>query len=225
MILNELVAPQDFPRHRPILMKPEDEIGRADNTKMASSPTQPKFATKIDHDPEYKSIYFGRSVYRKPPLSLRSPVVLSGRISVPVLNSGINSPNTTEVKSQYVLHGGIPKVESLKVPNNLQLEGSLGLEPEYKKAYCMKPDYSLLHNNNNDIDEPRIFRRRDRSLSSSRKKPNYWNVDNNHAHYKQNYTDFDHDNGNNKKSNYEANSHSFQVLDNILGKPSSEDRR
>ena len=174
---------KDFPRERPKLMKPEDEIGRADGSKVSSSPVQTKFSTKIDQDPEYKSKYLDlpreRPLYRKPPLALRPVVVSSGRTSANASRMSFHESRrhelepTSEVRSQYVPYGQIPRVETLRMPANLRLEGNFELEPEYKNAYCSKRD-SLVSN------EPRMHRHRERSPSASRKKDNYW-VNNNNS--------------------------------------------
>ncbi|XP_066583179.1 uncharacterized protein [Prorops nasuta] len=49
-------AYKNFPRERPKLSRPEDEIGRADGS-VIRSPTHSVFSTKIDQDPEYRSKY------------------------------------------------------------------------------------------------------------------------------------------------------------------------
>lgn len=74
---------------------------------------------------------------------------------------------TSEVRAQYIPYGHIPRVETLKMPANLRLEGNLDLKPEYKTAYCSKRENQLQN-------ELRMHRRRDRSLSASRRKENYW---------------------------------------------------
>lgn len=176
-------AYKDFPRERPRIVKPEGEIGRADGSKVLSSPTHPKFVTKIDQDPEYKSKYLeyqkDRPVYRKPPMSLRPTWLSSGRSSAafgkPVHHESrrFECEPTSEVRSQYIPYGQVPRVESLKMPTSLRLEGNLDLEPEYRTAYCAKRDYQTCN-------EPRMHRGRDRSLSASRRKENYW-LNNNNA--------------------------------------------
>lgn len=163
---------QDFPRERPKTVKPEDEIGRADGSKVSSSPTS-KFSTRIDQDPEYKSKYLDyqrdHPVYRKLPLIVRSSLNSSehgmrfGRQDL----KRHDYEFTSEVQAQYVPYGHIPRVETLKMPTHLRLEGNLDLEPEYRMAYCTKRE-NHLHT------EPRMHRRRDRSLSASRRKENYW---------------------------------------------------
>lgn len=68
---------KDYTISRPFLMKPAEEIGKADGSKISSrasisSPTPPRYIPKIDQDPEYKSIY------RRPPLPSQ-PIVPAGR--------------------------------------------------------------------------------------------------------------------------------------------------
>ncbi|CAL7943591.1 unnamed protein product [Xylocopa violacea] len=161
-----------FPRERPKIIRPEDEIGRADGSKISSLPT-PKFTTKIDQDPEYKSKYLDYQrdypIYRKPPLALRSALIPSEhstRFGKQECKRH-DQEFTSEVRAQYVPYGRIPRVETLKMPANLRLEGNLDLEPEYRIAYCTKHDTKLQT-------ETRMHRRRDRSLSASRRKENYW---------------------------------------------------
>ncbi|XP_060819920.1 uncharacterized protein LOC132909235 isoform X3 [Bombus pascuorum] len=165
-------AYKDFPRERPKIVKPEDEIGRADGTKISSPSPTFRFTSKIDQDPEYKSKYLDyqrdHPVYRKPPLNLRSTYILPK-----YTRFGRQEPKrhdhefTSEVRAQYIPYGHIPRVETLKMPTNLRLEGNLDLEPEYKTAYCSKRENQLQN-------ELRMHRRRDRSLSASRRKENYW---------------------------------------------------
>ncbi|XP_017877428.1 uncharacterized protein LOC108623431 [Ceratina calcarata] len=164
-------AYKNFPRERPTIVKPEDEIGRADGSKIPSSPTS-KFPTKIDQDPEYKSKYLDHQkdppVYRKPPLALRStvaPLEHSSRFGRQDCKR--RDEFTSEVRAQYVPYGRIPRVETLKMPANLRLEGNLDLEPEYRMAYCTRRDSQLQTG-------ARMHRGRDRSLSGSRRKENYW---------------------------------------------------
>nr|XP_033195638.1 uncharacterized protein LOC117159679 isoform X3 [Bombus vancouverensis nearcticus] len=165
-------AYKDFPRERPKIVKPEDEIGRADGTKISSPSPTPRFTSKIDQDPEYNSKYLDyqrdHPVYRKPPLNLRSTYILPK-----YTRFGRQEPKrhdhdfTSEVRAQYIPYGHIPRVETLKMPTNLRLEGNLDLEPEYKTAYCSKHENQLQN-------ELRMHRKRDRSLSASRRKENYW---------------------------------------------------
>ncbi|XP_076246760.1 uncharacterized protein LOC143186840 isoform X2 [Calliopsis andreniformis] len=167
-------AYKDFPRGRPTIAKPEDEIGRADGSKISSSPTN-KFLKKIDQDPEYKSKYMDyqkdHPVYRKPPLAVRSSMF------PPEHNAGF--------------------------------EGNLNLEPEYRTAYCTKRE-SQLHT------EPRMHRRRDRSLSDGRRKENYW-MNNNEEQF--------------NCVNAAQGQNAFQVLntkiheDTVCGRPPSGSRR
>ncbi|XP_033356653.1 uncharacterized protein LOC117237113 isoform X3 [Bombus vosnesenskii] len=165
-------AYKDFPRERPKIVKPEDEIGRADGTKISSPSPTPRFTSKIDQDPEYNSKYLDyqrdHPVYRKPPLNLRSTYILPK-----YTRFGRQEPKRhdhdfiSEVRAQYIPYGHIPRVETLKMPTNLRLEGNLDLEPEYKTAYCSKHENQLQN-------ELRMHRKRDRSLSASRRKENYW---------------------------------------------------
>ncbi|XP_033311151.1 uncharacterized protein LOC117211420 isoform X3 [Bombus bifarius] len=165
-------AYKDFPRERPKIVKPEDEIGRADGTKISSPSPTPRFTSKIDQDPEYNSKYLDyqrdHPVYRKPPLNLRSTYILPK-----YTRFGRQEPKrhdhdfTSEVRAQYIPYGHIPRIETLKMPTNLRLEGNLDLEPEYKTAYCSKHENQLQN-------ELRMHRKRDRSLSASRRKENYW---------------------------------------------------
>ncbi|XP_012284520.1 uncharacterized protein LOC105701937 [Orussus abietinus] len=165
-------AYRDFPRERPKLARPEDEIGRADGSKVSSSPALSRFSTKIDLDPEYKSKYLqdakdagdakDRLVFRKPPTTSR-PSPLSG-------SSGRLDDLASEVRSQYVPYGRVPRVETLRMPANLRLEGSMDLRPEYRNAYCAVRDPPV-------SSEPRMHRRRDRSLSASRRKNDCWTTD------------------------------------------------
>ncbi|XP_051168388.1 uncharacterized protein LOC127286117 [Leptopilina boulardi] len=215
-------AYKDFPRERPKLLKPEDEIGRADGSKIASSPVHIKFSSKIDQDPEYKSIYLDlsreRPLYRKPPLSLRPSVILSsGRTSANASRMSFHEPKrhhdlepTSEVRSQYISYGQIPRVETLRMPANLRLEGNLDLEPEYKNAYCSRPSLNVFN-------EPRMHRHRERSLSASRKKDNYWVNNNNSEQF--------------GRINAADDQDAFQILstrvheESIVGKPPSGSRR
>ncbi|XP_015588038.1 uncharacterized protein LOC107264361 [Cephus cinctus] len=170
-------AYKDFPRERPRLIKPEDEIGRADGSKLSPLSTHSKFSSKIDMDPEYKSKYIDfskeRPIYRKPPMALR-PGLASSRSSASFDRAAhrVDNEHTSEVRSQYVSYGQIPRTESVKMPANLRLEGSLDLQPEYRNAYCTKQEAA-------SYDAPRMHRGRDRSLSASRKRDNYWISNNN----------------------------------------------
>ncbi|XP_018305448.1 uncharacterized protein [Mycetomoellerius zeteki] len=143
-------AYKDFPRERPKIAKPDTEIGRADGSKV-TSPSRSKFSIKIDQDPEYHSKYLNyprdRPIYRKPPAMLRpTGVSSSGRSSVcygkPVPHEGrmYEYEPTSEVRSQYVPYGYVPRVETLKMPANLRLEGNLDLQPEYRNVYCARYD-------------------------------------------------------------------------------------
>lgn len=217
---NSKIFLKDFPRERPRLVKPEDEIGRADGSKISSSPVHMKFSSKIDQDPEYKSIYLDLSrekpLYRKPPLALRPVAISSGRTSANASRMSFQESKrhdlepTSEVKSQYISYGQIPRVETLRMPANLRLEGSLDLEPEYKNAYCSRPSLSVFN-------EPRMHRHRERSLSASRKKDNYWVNNNNSEQF--------------GRINAADDQDAFQVLstrvheESIVGKPPSSSRR
>lgn len=204
-------AYKDFPRERPKIIKPEDEIGRADGSKILSSPTL-KFVRKIDQDPEYKSKYLDyQRDCRKSPLSSRSTFnssqygVRFGRQDCKRYDHEI----TSEVRAQYIPYGHIPRIESLKMPANLRLEGNLDLEPEYKTAYCVKRENQLQA-------DQRMHRRRDRSLSASRRKENYW-INNNSEQF--------------GFTNAAQDQDAFQILntrvheDNVCGKPPLSNRR
>ncbi|KOC63941.1 hypothetical protein WH47_01256 [Habropoda laboriosa] len=198
-------AYKDFPRERPKIVKPEGKIGRADGSKISSSST-PKFSTKIDQDPEYKSKYLdyqrNYTVHRKSPehgiCFTRQDDKRQGRQFI------------SEVRAQYVPYGNIPKVKTFKMPANLRLEGNLDLEPEYRTAYCAKRENQL-------YTEPKIHHRRDHCSSVSRRKENYW-INNNNA--EQFYF-----------TNAAKDQDAFQVLntqvheDSIHGKPPTSSRR
>ncbi|XP_076661469.1 uncharacterized protein LOC143365295 isoform X2 [Halictus rubicundus] len=205
-------AYKNFPRGRPKIIKPEDEIGRADGSKVSSSPTS-KFSTKIDQDPEYKSKYLDyqrdHPVYRKPPLTLRSTLV-PPEYCAPYAKQDSKRCDyelTSEVRSQYVPYGCVPKVEPLRMPSSLRLEGNIDLEPEYRMAYCTKRESQCAN--------PRMHRRRDHSLSASRRKENHW------IH---NADQFD-------RVNTVQDQNAFQILntriheDSVCGKPPSGSRR
>ncbi|KYM96215.1 hypothetical protein ALC62_13267 [Cyphomyrmex costatus] len=143
-------AYKDFPRERPKIAKPETEIGRADGSKV-TSPSRSKFSIKIDQDPEYQSKYLDyprdRPIYRKPPAMLRPTGVSSSDRSSACYGKSIPHEGrmydyepTSEVKSQYVPYGYVPRVETLKMPANLRLEGNLDLQPEYRNVYCARHD-------------------------------------------------------------------------------------
>ena len=137
-------------------MRPEDEIGRADGTKVVqpapgtlAKNSHVKFHTKIDQDPEYKSKFLDTDrqfsvVERKPPLQHRGGGY-----------DGYGGSTTTEVRSQYVPYGQVARQETLRMPANLRLEGKIDLQPEYRDAYCT-PN--------------RNHRQRERSLSDSRRR-------------------------------------------------------
>ncbi|XP_011252442.2 uncharacterized protein LOC105249011 isoform X2 [Camponotus floridanus] len=175
-------AYKDFPRERPKFAKPDDEIGRADGSKV-SSPSRSKFSMKIDQDPEYQSKYMDyprdRPIYRKPPPILRPTNISSGRSSAcfgrPVRQEyrAFEYEPTSEVRSQYVPYGYIPRVETLKMPANLRLEGTFDLQPEYRNAYCAKY-------NRQECTEPKtIYGRGDHSPNVTKRREHYWLRDDN----------------------------------------------
>lgn len=165
-------------------MKPDDEIGRADGSKV-SSPSRSKFSMKIDQDPEYQSKYLecprDRPIYRKPPPMLRpTGVSSSGRNSAcfgrPIHHQECRMfeyEPTSEVRSQYVPYGYVPRVETLKMPANLRLEGNFDLQPEYRNAYCTRYDRQGYGESKTTCG------RDDCSPSATKRKENYWLSDNN----------------------------------------------
>lgn len=170
-------AYKDFPRERPKIAKPDVEIGRADGSKM-TSPSRSKFPIKIDQDPEYQSKYLDyprdRPVYRKPPTMLRpTGVSSSGRNSAcfgrPMHQEcrAFEYDPTSEVRSQYVPYGYVPRVETLKMPANLRLEGNLDLQPEYRNVYCARYDRQ-------SCDDLRTTHGRSDRYSPSTRKEHYW---------------------------------------------------
>ncbi|XP_014610015.1 PREDICTED: uncharacterized protein LOC106789947 [Polistes canadensis] len=211
-------AYKDFPRERPTFSKPEDEIGRADGSKILLSPTRLKFSTKIDQDPEYKSKYLDYPkdsfVYRKPPLTLRTTPACSDRFTCNKHNfyetKRYDYEPTSEVKSQYVPYGHVPRVKPMRMPANLRLEGSIDLQPEYRNAYCSQRDYR----SSCDLKKQK---NRERSFSASRKKDNYWINNNNSERF--------------GCVNAAEDQDAFQVLktrvheDSIIGKPPPSNRR
>lgn len=150
-------------------------------------------------------------MYRKPPLTMRSTFVPPehgtrfGRQEC----KRHDHEFTSEVRAQYIPYGHIPRVETLKMPTNLRLEGNLDLEPEYRTAYCTKRENLLQA-------EQRMHRRRDRSLSASRPKENYW-ISNKAEQF--------------GFANAAQDQDAFQVLktrvheDNVCGKPPASSRR
>ncbi|XP_019886791.2 uncharacterized protein LOC105278065 isoform X2 [Ooceraea biroi] len=178
-------AYKNFSRERPKIVKPDDEIGRADGSKV-TSPSRSKFSMKIDQDPEYQSKYLredyprDRPIYRKPPLMLRpTGISSSGRSSTCFARPthqecrAFEYEPTSEVRSQYVPYGYVPRVETLKMPANLRLEGNYELQPEYRNAYCARYDRQ-------SCDKPRtMYGRSDRSPSASRRRDKYWLSDTN----------------------------------------------
>lgn len=177
-----------------------------------------KFSTKIDQDPEYKSKYLDYPkdsfVYRKPPLALRTTAACSDRSTCNKHNfyetRRYDYEPTSEVRSQYVPYGHVPRVKPLRIPANLRLEGSLDLQPEYRNAYCSQRDYR----SSCDLKKQR---NRERSLSASRKKDNYWINNNNSERF--------------GCINAAEDQDAFQVLntriheDSIIGKPPPSNRR
>ncbi|XP_071633716.1 uncharacterized protein [Temnothorax longispinosus] len=209
-------AYKDYPRERPKIAKPDVEIGRADGSKV-TSPSRSKFSIKIDQDPEYQSKYLeyprDRPIYRKPPALLRpTGVSSSGRSSVcfgkPTHQEccAFEYEPTSEVKSQYVPYGYVPRVETLKMPANLRLEGNLELQPEYRNVYCARYDRQ-------GPDELRTtYGRSDRSPT---RKEHYWSSSG----------------GRCDKTNIAQGQDAFCVLDtrihedNVIGKPPPASRR
>lgn len=116
-----------------------------------TSPSRSKFSIKIDQDPEYQSKYLDyprdRPTYRKPPPMLRPTGVSSSGRSSACFGKPIHQEcrafeyePTSEVRSQYVPYGYVPRVETLKMPANLRLEGNLDFQPEYRNVYCARYD-------------------------------------------------------------------------------------
>lgn len=147
---NCTIVIQDFPRERPKIAKPNIEIGRADGSKM-TSPSRSKFSIKIDQDPEYQSKYLeyprDRPIYRKSSAMLRPTGVFSSGCNSVCYAKPIHQEchtfaydPITEVRSQYIPYGYVSKVETLKMPANLRLEGNLDFQPEYKNVYCARYD-------------------------------------------------------------------------------------
>lgn len=112
-----------------------------------------------------------------------------------------NTQATSEVRSQYIPYGQIPRIETYRMPTNLRSEGRMVLQPEYRDAYCTRRDHTFI--------EPR-HRHRDRSLSAS-KRGNNWINNNNGEQF--------------GMINAEHDQDAFQVLqtkvheDNVTGKP------
>lgn len=158
-----------------------------------SSPSHSKFSTKIDQDPEYKSKYLDyprdRPVYRKPPPILRSTMATCSRRGSACLFGRVHPTHhqqeyrafeyepTSEVRSQYIPYGHVPRVETLRMPTNLRPEGNIDLQPEYRTAYCAQYD------RHQGCDEAKTYGKGDRSpITISRKNDNYWlNDDNNNG--------------------------------------------
>jgi len=166
-------------------VKPDDEIGRADGSKV-SSPSHFKFFTKIDQDPEYQSKHLeyprDRPIYRRPPSMLHpTEISSSGRSSTCFVRPthhrerrAFEYEPTSEVRSQYVPYGYVPRTDTLKMPANLRLEGNYELQPEYRNAHCARYDRQ-------SCGEPRTIccDKADRNSSASRRRENYWLTDNN----------------------------------------------
>lgn len=135
---------------------------------------------KIDQDPEYQSKYLDyprdRPIYRKPPPMLRPTNVSSSGRSSACFGRPIHHQEcrpfeyepTSEVRSQYVPYGYIPRVETLKMPANLRLEGTFDLQPEYRNAYCAKYDRQGC------AESKTIYGRGDRSPSTIKRREHYW---------------------------------------------------
>ncbi|XP_012536680.2 uncharacterized protein LOC105836883 [Monomorium pharaonis] len=211
-------AYKDFPRERPKITKPEVEIGRADGSKV-TSPSRSKFSMKIDQDPEYQSKYLDyprdRPIYRKSPAMLRPTGVSSSGCSSACFGKPIHQEcrtfgyePTSEVRSQYVPYGYVPRVETLKMPSNLRLEGNLDLRPEYRNVYT-----TARYNRQSCDDLRTAHGRGDRSPSM--KKEHYWL---NTGDYRD-------------KTTVAQRQNSFCVLDtriheeNVIGKPPPASRR
>lgn len=192
-------------------MRPEDTIGRADGSKIQQSAGHTPFPTKIDQDPEYNSKLFDtdRLVYRKPPLAMRPSAVTPG-FEVRNGSEFHRDGATSEVRSQYVPYGQLARVETLKMPANLCLEGSIEMQPEYQAAYCRRRENSISN-------EPRRHRYRNRSISASRNQDNCWTTNNNGEQFGQ--------------INAAEEQDAFQVLstrvhdESIVGKPPPGIRR
>ncbi|XP_014227458.1 uncharacterized protein LOC106652832 [Trichogramma pretiosum] len=170
-------AYKNFPRERPKLIKPADEIGHADGSKISTMPSPRRFKTKIDQDPEYKSIFLNpeyksgsnsdltrdRAIFYKPPHPLR-PSISSSRASLRMdsvnnrRGSRMSMAPMSEIRSQYVNYGHVPRTENLRIPTSLKLEGNINLEPEYRDAFCMNNN-----NHNNNIGHQRRMSRVDQS--------------------------------------------------------------
>lgn len=192
---------------------------------------------KIDQDPEYKSKYLDysrdRPVYRKPPPMMRPTVTASS----PSRGGGgcffggappfhhhrecraFEYEPTSEVRSQYVSYGHVPRAETLRMPTSLRQEGNIDLLPEYRSAYCARYD-----RHHRDCDEFRTHSRTNRSPSASKRSKNYWLNDNDN-------------NNNNDNYRYEKplavaqGQDAFHVLDtriheeNVTGKPPPASRK
>ncbi|KAJ8686684.1 hypothetical protein QAD02_022478 [Eretmocerus hayati] len=235
---------KDFPRERPKLMKPEDEIGRADGSKVPS-PSPARFKTKIDQDPEYKSIHLEPSYRDRLPFPRPLPAnsffrSTSGRNSLmsnPISSNGdvtqrkdsrpLQMP-TSEIRAQYVDYGKTPRAESLRIPTTLRLEGSIDMEPEYRNAYCSanREQQNQQQNTTTTLTVPGVTsvpNRRERSSSTSMRRRsgsgsgNYWLENNNAEHF--------------GTVNASGDQDAFQVLhtrvheDSVVGKPPPGTRR
>lgn len=111
---------------------------------------------------------------------------------------------TSEVRSQFVPYGYVPRVETLKMPTNLRLEGKLDLQPEYRNVYCATY-------NRPSCDDLRIIHGKD-DRSPSARKEHYWSNSGN-------------------KTAVAQGQDAFCVLDtriheeNVIGKPPPASRR
>lgn len=76
-----------------------------------------------------------------------------------------NLQSTSEVRSQYIPYGQIPRVKKYKMQTNIQPEGDMILKPEYRDAYCTR------HDNETALSR---YKQRERSLSVSKRDNNNW---------------------------------------------------
>ncbi|XP_014205469.1 uncharacterized protein LOC106637273 [Copidosoma floridanum] len=235
-------AYKEFPRERAKLAKPGNEIGLSDGSKVPNlSPRH--FTSKIDQDPEYKSMYVEHRPREPPPRGLpsRRPSASSSSVNNSPFGFHYNRRSRfgeparqqplTEIRSQYVDYGPVPRTETLRAPANLRLEGNLDMEPEYRTAFRD-------HRSSNPIQvAPAPSRRRsDRSLSASRRTTNgstkiINNNNNSNGNNNNNYW-IDNDNGDRFGSvNAGDQQDAFQVLhtrlheESVVGKPPPSNRR
>ncbi|XP_044020726.1 uncharacterized protein LOC122860800 isoform X2 [Aphidius gifuensis] len=156
---------KNFPRERPKLLKPTDEIGRSDGSKINKLHNPIRYTKKIDNDPEYKSKYIEND-NRKNSISSRRASTVSSTYGKPFLVPDMrNLQSTSEVRSQYIPYGQIPRVKKYKMQTNIQTEGDMILKPEYRDAYCTR--------NDNETALSR-YKQRERSLSISKRDNNNW---------------------------------------------------